>query len=90
MIPKSVFEETLLQFFAPVRPYLDDASVSEIMINGPDLVYVERRGQHRVKLVGGVVRNNDDGNARHRSARSRIKNERHFWRSLFDDAASAR
>jgi pilus assembly protein CpaF len=45
MIPKRVFEETLLQFFAPVRPYLDDASVSEIMINGPDQVYVERRGQ---------------------------------------------
>ena len=29
MIPKEVFEETLLQFFAPIRPYLDDASVSE-------------------------------------------------------------
>ena len=45
MIPKSVFEETLLQFFAPVRPYLDDTSVSEIMINGPDQIYVERRGK---------------------------------------------
>jgi pilus assembly protein CpaF len=45
MIPKTVFEETLLQFLAPIRPYLDDASVSEIMINGPDQIYVERRGQ---------------------------------------------
>jgi pilus assembly protein CpaF len=45
MIPKSVFEETLLQFFAPVRPYLDDPTVSEIMINGPDQIFVERRGQ---------------------------------------------
>ncbi len=45
MIPKEVFEETLLQFFAPIRPYLDDATVSEIMINGPDQIYVERRGQ---------------------------------------------
>ena len=44
MIPKNVFEETLLQFFAPVRPYLDDPSVSEIMINGPDQIYIERRG----------------------------------------------
>ncbi len=44
MIPKNVFEETLLQFFAPVRPYLDDPSVSEIMINGPDRIYIERRG----------------------------------------------
>ncbi len=44
MIPKNVFEETLLQFFAPIRPYLDDTSVSEIMINGPDQIYVERKG----------------------------------------------
>jgi pilus assembly protein CpaF len=44
VIPKNVFEETLLQFFAPVRPYLDDPSVSEIMINGPDQIYIERRG----------------------------------------------
>jgi pilus assembly protein CpaF len=45
LIPKKVFEETLLQFFAPVRPYLDDASVSEIMINGPNQIYIERRGK---------------------------------------------
>ena len=45
MIPKEVFEETLLQFFAPIRPYLDDATVSEIMINGPNQIFVERRGQ---------------------------------------------
>ena len=44
MIPKAVFEETLLEFFAPIRPYLDDASVSEIMINGPDQIYIERKG----------------------------------------------
>ena len=44
MIPKAVFEETLLEFFAPIRPYLDDAAVSEIMINGPDQIYVERKG----------------------------------------------
>jgi pilus assembly protein CpaF len=44
MIPKAVFEETLLQFFAPVRQYLDDPSISEIMINGPDQVYIERAG----------------------------------------------
>ncbi len=44
MIPKHVFEETLLQFLAPIRPYLDDASVSEIMINGPDQIYIERKG----------------------------------------------
>lgn len=44
-IPKEVFEETLLQFFAPIRPYLDDPAVSDIMINGPHQIYVEKRGQ---------------------------------------------
>lgn len=44
MIPKAVFEETILQFFAPVRAFLDDPAVSEIMINGPDQIYVERKG----------------------------------------------
>jgi pilus assembly protein CpaF len=44
MIPKKVFEETLLQFFSPIRPYLDDPSVSEIMINGPEQIYIERKG----------------------------------------------
>ena len=45
IIPKEVFEETLLQFLAPIRPFLDDPSVSDIMINGPDQIYVERKGQ---------------------------------------------
>lgn len=45
MIPKEVFEETLLQFFAPVRKYLDDPKVSEIMINGPNQIFVERGGK---------------------------------------------
>jgi pilus assembly protein CpaF len=44
VIPAKVFEKTLLAFFAPIRPYLDDPSVSEIMINGPDQIYVERKG----------------------------------------------
>lgn len=44
-IPKEVFEETLLQFFAPIRPYLEDPAVSDIMINGPNQIYVEKRGQ---------------------------------------------
>jgi len=44
VIPAKVFEKTLLSFFAPIRPYLDDPTVSEIMINGPDRIYVERGG----------------------------------------------
>ena len=42
MIPKEVFEETLLQFLDPIRPFLDDAGVSEIMINGPNQIFIER------------------------------------------------
>lgn len=44
-IPKEVFEETLLQFFDPIRPYLEDPAVSDIMINGPNQIYVEKKGQ---------------------------------------------
>ena len=44
-IPKEVFEETLLQFLAPIRPFLDDPAVSDIMINGPFQIYVEKKGQ---------------------------------------------
>ena len=44
MIPARVYEETLLQFFAPVRNYLTDPSVSEVMINGPDQIFIERNG----------------------------------------------
>lgn len=45
MIPREVFEETLLQFFAPIRPYLEDPAVSDIMINGPNQIFVEKKGQ---------------------------------------------
>ncbi|HEY5956477.1 MAG TPA: ATPase, T2SS/T4P/T4SS family, partial [Polyangiaceae bacterium] len=45
MIPKEIYEQTVLSHFAPIRPFLEDASVSEIMINGPDHIYVERRGR---------------------------------------------
>jgi len=44
-IPKEVFNETIMQFLEPVRVYLEDPSVSEVMINGPNQIYVERKGQ---------------------------------------------
>jgi pilus assembly protein CpaF len=44
-ISREIFEETILQFLDPVRIYLEDAAVSEVMINGPDQIYVERKGQ---------------------------------------------
>jgi len=45
VIPNNVFAETLLQFFAPIRGYLDDQTVSDIVINGPSQVFVERKGK---------------------------------------------
>ena len=44
-IPREVFAETILQFLEPVRKFLEDPSVSEVMINGPNQIYIERKGQ---------------------------------------------
>ncbi len=48
MIPDEVFAETLLQFFAPIRPFLEDPSVTDICINGPGAIFVERTGRLEV------------------------------------------
>jgi pilus assembly protein CpaF len=45
MIPQQIFEQTLLEFFEPIVPFLNDASVSEVMINGPEQIYIERKGK---------------------------------------------
>ncbi|RLB46463.1 MAG: CpaF family protein [Deltaproteobacteria bacterium] len=44
-IPREVFEQTVLSFFQPVRKFLDDPTVSEVMINGPNEIWVERKGK---------------------------------------------
>lgn len=44
MIPKQVYDQTIRQFFAPIAPFLDDCSVTEILINGPREVFIEKRG----------------------------------------------
>src|SRR4051812_7961659 len=44
----SMFSESLRAFLKPVVPFLDDPEVSEILINGPREIWVERRGKlHR-------------------------------------------
>jgi pilus assembly protein CpaF len=45
MISADIYVQTLASLLAPVRPFMDDASVSEIMINGPSRIYVERKGK---------------------------------------------
>jgi pilus assembly protein CpaF len=41
--------------YGPVEPYLRDPEISEIMVNGPDQIYVERRG--RIYPVDGRFAN---------------------------------
>jgi len=45
MIPVGVFESVLRNALAPIASFLDDESVTEIAINGPREIFIERRGQ---------------------------------------------
>ena len=45
MIPKEIFEQSIRRYFAPIVPYLDDESVSEVMINGPHDIWIEIKGK---------------------------------------------
>ncbi len=45
MIPGGAYEHSIKRFFAPVAALMDDPSVSEIMINGPDEIWTERSGK---------------------------------------------
>ena len=39
-----VFEDSVDTFLAPVKEFLDDPTVTEILVNGPGEVFVERKG----------------------------------------------
>jgi pilus assembly protein CpaF len=41
----TMYTESLRAFLKPVLPYLDDETVSEIMINGPEDIWIERKGR---------------------------------------------
>jgi pilus assembly protein CpaF len=41
----SQFSETVRSFLAPIIHHLDDPEVSEIMVNSPDEIWVERKGK---------------------------------------------
>lgn len=45
MISRELYETTLRGFLAPVVAFLDDDSVTEVLVNGPEVVFVERQGQ---------------------------------------------
>ncbi|HSA24248.1 MAG TPA: ATPase, T2SS/T4P/T4SS family, partial [Myxococcota bacterium] len=40
-----IYKKSLAAFLRPVAKYLDDKSVSEVMINGPNDIWVERKGR---------------------------------------------
>src|SRR4051794_25258598 len=39
-----VFEDSVGAFLSPVKAYLNDDSVSEVLVNGPNEVFIERHG----------------------------------------------
>ena len=43
--PVSAYRRSINFFLGPIIPLLEDDSVSEIMVNGPEDVYIERRGR---------------------------------------------
>jgi len=45
MIPTEMYAEALASLFEPIRPLLDDPRVTEILINGPEQIFVERAGR---------------------------------------------
>ena len=45
MIPTEMYAEALASLLEPIRPLLDDPRVSEILINGPEQIFVERAGR---------------------------------------------
>ena len=39
-----VFEDSVATFLSVIKPYLDDDSVSEVLVNGPDEIFIEKKG----------------------------------------------
>lgn len=44
LVPEKSPNYHLYAFLEPIREYLDDGTVSEVLINGPKQIYVERKG----------------------------------------------
>ncbi|MBW3541500.1 MAG: Flp pilus assembly complex ATPase component TadA [Planctomycetes bacterium] len=48
MSRETIFEASLDYFLRPVRRFLEDDTVTEIMVNGYDEIYIERRGRQEL------------------------------------------
>lgn len=42
---KKIFEATIRNFLQPINDFIDDESISEIMINGPSTIFIEKKGK---------------------------------------------
>ena len=40
-----IFQAAIRQFLGPIVPFLEDKTVSEILINGPDKIFIEKQGK---------------------------------------------
>lgn len=45
MSREAIFEASLGYFLTPIRPFLEDPTITEVMVNGHSEVYIERRGK---------------------------------------------
>jgi pilus assembly protein CpaF len=45
MIPQAAFRDSLERFLSPISQLMGDPAVGEIMVNGPEDIWVERRGK---------------------------------------------
>ncbi|MCW3677847.1 CpaF family protein [Burkholderia cenocepacia] len=52
-LTREIAFETLYEYLAPIRPYLDDPTVQEVMVNRHDWIIIERAGQ--MEHLEGVV-----------------------------------
>ncbi|MGE3260470.1 MAG: CpaF family protein [Bacteriovoracia bacterium] len=48
----SVFDQSIATFLAPIKDFLADPTVSEVLINGPSEIWVERKG--KLELMEGA------------------------------------
>ncbi|MFB6264746.1 MAG: CpaF family protein [Bradymonadaceae bacterium] len=45
MIPENIFQQSIRRYFEPIRPFLDDDDIAEVMINGKDEIWIEVEGE---------------------------------------------
>ena len=87
---KQIFDEITsgLIGFGPLQPLLDDAEVTEVMVNGPLIVYAERNG--RIEKTDVIFIDNEQvirviENIIHASNLSRLRSSHKVWGWLGND-----